>query len=163
MSYIHTQFSWAGFQEEGAYNFVVKQTSCFCSVYLPYSSCLVFTLYGLVSTVCKIYTQRSIFWSLSKFPFFFLSSHFMYRMGWLENGERANSCFFPLSQELFSDLKGSGTNGLVVDVCQSRWTTAWVPSPWCLYVFSDYAKNQNPSYVSATVPLKNSLCTSADF
>lgn len=37
-----------------------------------------------------------------------------------------------------------------------------VPFGYHFYVFSSYAKNQSPSNVSATMPLKNSLCTSVD-
>lgn len=37
-----------------------------------------------------------------------------------------------------------------------------IPFGYRLYIFSGYAKNQNPSYVSATMPLKSSLCASVD-
>lgn len=85
-------------------------------------------------------------------------------MGWIGNQERANFCFFPLSQEILSDLKGPGHNGFMVvfAIVDGQLYEFQIPFGYRLYIFSGYAKNQHPSYVSATMSLKNSLCTSVN-
>lgn len=143
MSYIQIQFSWVVFQDEGIVC-ISLWSSGSLGLYI-YNSCRGFILYSLLRAIWEIY-KKNIFWFLCKFRnvlFFPLPLWVQSRMD-RKPGESEFLLLTTVTGNI-KWLKMGWYQCLLVNVCQSKWETVWVPSPFwlpSLYIFWPCQKNR---------------------